>query len=409
MLETRQAEPKAAFWETLLKFYNDHRDIFYLWLAWRLALLIFPFLAWTLFPNIWPPESTSLPKMWGDRMIWSWTRWDGDWYKDIAAQGYWSESSVAFYPLFPHLIRWFGFVMALGHPGLAVYKVAGLLISSLASLVNCLLLYRLAAIEYKDEQVARTGVLYLLIFPTAFFMIAPYTESLFLALALGAFYAARTNRWWVALLLATLAVLTKNQGVVVPLALLVEFIHQRGWNWRRNWRWWPAFGLPFLPLLGWIVWIAIGLGRSNTFFSAQSYWKRYFSWPWQTMSDAFVHLFQDKDSLVEQNLRTPFMDLLLAVAFILLLIPAIWLTTRVKLRPAYLLYFALCLVIPMFAPSSFSILHAMPRYLLVIFPAYFLLALAGTRWKLFNYCYVAVSLPLLTLLTARFILGYWVA
>ena len=40
--------------------------------------------------------------------------------------------------------------------------------------------------------------MFLLIFPTAYFLHIGYTESLFLALVLGSFLAARTDRWWLA-------------------------------------------------------------------------------------------------------------------------------------------------------------------------------------------------------------------
>ena len=42
---------------------------------------------------------------------------------------------------------------------------------------------------------------FLLVFPTAYFLHIGYTESLFLALAFGSMWLARTNRWWLAGLL----------------------------------------------------------------------------------------------------------------------------------------------------------------------------------------------------------------
>ena len=48
------------------------------------------------------------------------------------------------------------------------------------------------------EAVARKAIVYLAIFPTAFFFFAPYSESLFLLLTLIAFREARRDRWGVA-------------------------------------------------------------------------------------------------------------------------------------------------------------------------------------------------------------------
>ncbi len=46
------------------------------------------------------------------------------------------------------------------------------------------------------ERAATAAVWLLATFPTAFFLTAVYSESLFLALCVGSVYAARTDRWW---------------------------------------------------------------------------------------------------------------------------------------------------------------------------------------------------------------------
>ena len=63
---------------------------------------------------------------------------------------------------------------------------------------------------------------FLLIFPTAYFLHIGYTESLFLALVLGSFLAARTDRWWLAGILGGLAALTRINGLVLIPALAAE-------------------------------------------------------------------------------------------------------------------------------------------------------------------------------------------
>jgi Gpi18-like mannosyltransferase len=55
-----------------------------------------------------------------------------------------------------------------------------------------------------DETLVSRAITYLLIFPTTFFFSGVYSESLFLALTVAAFYYARTNRWLLACVLAAL-------------------------------------------------------------------------------------------------------------------------------------------------------------------------------------------------------------
>jgi hypothetical protein len=400
----------------LSRFYHENQEPIKLWLIWRIALLVLG-----LFTAILAPRGPASPITFynfGDlvreRTIWGWTHWDGEWYADIAARGYWREVNDAFYPLYPFLMRGLGFIMSAGQTSIEVFKLAGLLISSGAALAVCVLLYKLARLEY-DEEIARHSVAYLLAFPTALFLAAVYTESLYLALAIGAFYAARTNRWLLALALAALTILTQSQGVFIALALLVEYGHQREWNWRKLDRQILYFGLPVLAGLGWLAWNMINFNNATSFITAsQKYFLHYLSWPWQTMQDAFQRFYilnEDgaRPAISYQPDSVPMLDLACTISFMALALVAVWATTKGRLRPAYLVLFLFSLIQPLFLPAEWSILAAMPRYVLVIFPAFFLLALGGRRWNFFQNSYFIIGLSVAGLLVARFTLGYWVA
>jgi Gpi18-like mannosyltransferase len=71
--------------------------------------------------------------------------------------------------------------------------------------------------------------LVLFIFPTAFFLHIPYTESTFLALTVGCFLAARKRKWLLAGILGGLACLTRINGLILCFAILFEV-----WNERRE-------------------------------------------------------------------------------------------------------------------------------------------------------------------------------
>ena len=104
-------------------------------------------------------------------------------------------------------------------------------------LERCLTYFRaLLAMDFGEDLISR-AITYLLIFPTTFFFSGVYSESLFLALTAAAFYYARTNRWPLACTLVALATLTRFQGMIMALPLLIEYLHERnfrlqkiGWN-----------------------------------------------------------------------------------------------------------------------------------------------------------------------------------
>jgi hypothetical protein len=145
-------------------------------------------------------------------------RWDSNWYVDIATHGYRHEAvEPAFFPLYPLLMR------ALGALTTSVVA-AGILISLAAFAASLVLLGRLTELELGPDA-ARRAIWLLALFPTALFFSAVYTEALFLALELGAFYAARRGRWGWAGVLGALGSATRNTGVLLAPALLVLYLY----------------------------------------------------------------------------------------------------------------------------------------------------------------------------------------
>lgn len=178
-------------------------------------------------------------------------RWDSNWYFDIADHGYRHQTERAFFPLYPLLMRTGGLVT-----GSTV--VAGLVISIACFFAALVLLHRLCALEV-GQDAAHRSVYLLAFFPTALFFSALYTESLFLALELGAFYAARRERWAWAGVLGMLGSATRNTGFVLAPVLLVLYLYgPRGDREPR-----PRTGLRPRYRLGasaaWIALVPIGL------------------------------------------------------------------------------------------------------------------------------------------------------
>ena len=152
-----------------------------------------------------------------------WNRWDAVHYMQIARDGYSADPDhrflIVWLPLYPWLVRALSTVIGDVH-------LAGLLVSLLSYVGASVLLYRLVALDFPERVAIRT-VLYLAIFPTAYFLHAAYTESLFLVLVFGSFYAARTERWALAGVLGALATLTRITAFGLIPALLVEYMTQK--------------------------------------------------------------------------------------------------------------------------------------------------------------------------------------
>ncbi|HNB53485.1 MAG TPA: mannosyltransferase family protein, partial [Anaerolineales bacterium] len=222
-----------------------------------------------------PPENTILDVLG--------SRWDTGFYVSIAEEGYKYQGvplpSVAFFPLLPMLMR---AGMALGLDAL----VAGVLVANLALLLATMLFYRLVEMEW-GQGIADRTIWYFLIFPTALFGSAIYSESLFLLCAIGALYLARQGAWESAGLLGIFAALSRFLGILVAPLLLVEWLMQRRKPmFRRPGNW--ALGAAVVVPLGTVAYMAyLGktFGDPLAFLHASEAWGRAASSPWTMIGD----------------------------------------------------------------------------------------------------------------------------
>jgi len=150
-------------------------------------------------------------------------RWDGHWYRTIAASGYLilpgHHSDPAFFPLYPLVLR-------IAQPLGLSENAVGLVVSNVASLGALLLLRELALEWVGDETATRTAVL-LSVFPFSIVFSMVYPEGLGLFLILGAALAARRGRWGVATVAAFAAGLTRPEAVAYAIPLAGIALSQR--------------------------------------------------------------------------------------------------------------------------------------------------------------------------------------
>ncbi len=142
-------------------------------------------------------------------------------YLYIAEHGYPSEGNerlfVVFYPLFPLCVRVLHSVFRLS------YGVAGVALSHFCFALSAGLMRQLAG-ETLEPGGARMATAAMVLYPFTFYCFGPYTESLYMVLALACLLLLRKGRWWPAGLMALLAALCRTQGFALTFACLYAFL-----------------------------------------------------------------------------------------------------------------------------------------------------------------------------------------
>jgi hypothetical protein len=342
-----------------------------------------------------------------------WARWDSVWFLRIAEHGYGAAAhgaAAAFYPLYPLSLAGVGRAFG-GH-----YVVAGIVVSLAAALAAFVLLYRLTETRLGPEG-ARRAVLYLAVFPMALFLGAVYSESMFLALAIGAFLLAERKHWLGAGAATGLAMLTRIAGVALLPALVVM-------AWQQPGRGRALLRLCAAPVIFAAYPLYLGIARGDTlaFARAQGFWNRHLSYAgpfggiwdglrsaWagveQLASGSHTHVYwkpvQDTDPMRAAAVN------LEAFAFLVLLI-ALTIVAWRRFGAPYGIFCAVSLAIPLSAPSTRWPLLSMPRFGLVLFPCFMALAVIGGRPRVHT-AILVVSSIMLGVAVTQWALWQWVA
>lgn len=330
----------------------------------------------------------------------TWNRWDAIHYIHIAQHGYQTQADLAFFPLFPLLISGISHVL-----GSWSYLFVGTVLSNGALLGALFLLYRLTQ-EMLGEQVARRTILYLCIFPTAFFFFAAYNESLFLVFVLGAFLAMRRQRWWLAGILGFLAALTRSAGILLVLPFLYEV-----WQARERIRatmlslvvkMFPVVLIP-LGTLAYSIYCWILVGNPLAFVTVQDDYGRHLAWPWQGLWQGIMALLfvQPFGAANQAHLL---LDMGATLGFLLLMV----LGWR-KLPVSYSLWTGILFLYILLDPAMEKpdILLSNQRFVLEMFPAFITLALLGVRHPRVHQALLIIFPMLLATLSLLFVMNRW--
>ena len=344
------------------------------------------------------------------QMLTIWNHWDAPHYLDLVVFGYRATDAgnlvgpngyrsvypgdlplyIVFYPLFPWLAT---MVNALLNDPL----VSALVVSTAASLFVAPLLYRLVRHD-EEPAVAVRSAWFLLIFPTAYFLHIGYTEALFMALVLGSFLAASTERWWLAGLLGGLAALARVNGLILIPALAAEAYTQwlrRPPEERRLRVEWLAIGL---VAVGFAVYLALNLaiyGNAFAFLRIQSeHWFKSLAPPWEGIGGVIGWIgAKDRDNA----LMIGWMELTFIVIGLVGTIHAAF-----RFRPSWFAWMAGNWLL--FVSTAFVV--SVPRYSLTLFPLYVSLAVISRR-TLVLALLSAASIGALIYFAGRFAIGVW--
>ncbi|HEX2808527.1 MAG TPA: mannosyltransferase family protein [Kineosporiaceae bacterium] len=333
-----------------------------------------------------------------ERFVW----WDSFHFLRIADRGYLPPGlpccDQAFFPGYPFATR----AASLLTGGSTV--VAGLLVTQLAASIAAVLLHRVAAESagsIEGPRVGRTAVLLLAVSPFSLFLSSVYSEALFLAACLGAWWAGSHRRWWWAGVLAAAAATVRINGLFLAAALVVMYLVQLRADGRLRPR--PdllALVLPGAVVAGYFGYLHARTGSWNDWQQAQVIsWERHVAWPWQGLQAGWQSLLTaPSNDLVISRAA----DLVTALGGLALL--ALLLARRRWAEATFIALNVGVLVCSTMIVSS-------PRYALTWFPLYLMAARISARPAGWWVRPLALTLgpPLLAVASITFSMHLWVA
>jgi Mannosyltransferase (PIG-V) len=314
-----------------------------------------------------------------------WNRWDAPHFIEVAQSGYADPARIVLFPLLPALIRLGSLVT---QP-----LVAGMVISFVGTLAAAAGLHRLVRMD-ENRSTARWAVLAMCLFPTAFTLVAPYSEGPFLAFTVWSFVAARERRWPAAGAFALLAGLTRIQGAFLLPALIVEYwLTERRVGRDASWL--------LLAAGGTLIYLAINyvtFGDPLYFIEIQrTIFKVSTIAPWVAIANAWNGVMVLEPS---RMWATVFLAPFLAIC--VLAATTLWTIFAKASRPSYAVYTALTLL--SFLTLSWPI--SVPRYLMGVFTIFIAAGGIFRRPSIGPPVFVA-SVLLFGLSTALFVTGHW--
>lgn len=315
------------------------------------------------------------------QFIWSFGNFDGVHYLGIARDAYAYQFTQAFFPFYPIIIK----VFSLAIPNLLL---SALLVSNIAFLLSILLFYKLVKKNFSEET-ARWSVLFLLAFPTSFYFGSVYTEGFFFLTIVSYFYLLEKQKPMLAGIVGIFASATRLIGVFLATAILFSKI--------------PKKIIPIiLTPIGFIIYVIyLKVEFNNPLYfltSQQIFGQERSTTSVVLLPQVFYRYLKILSTTEGKVLFTASIELAsTALALVLLFY------SYKKVKKEWFLFSLAAISLPTLTGT----LASMPRYILVAFPIYIVLAQVKNKWVKSSILvvFIAFSLILVTLFTR----GYWVA
>lgn len=340
------------------------------------------------------------------RWIWSFANFDGVHYLTIAKSGYWAQYTQVFFPLYPLMIKLFSTVFPFVN-----LILSGLLIANFSYIIALIYFTKLLNMDYTEKTV-NWVILFLIFFPVSFFFGSLYTESFFLLLLIGSFYAARTKKWWLAGILGSMAGATRLVGIFLLPALIWEWQEQHklkisnknsklaGFFYSISHS--PALYLVPTGLLTYMLYLGLAFHDPLYFWHAQPVFGAQRSGTGIILLPQVIFRYLKillTVSMKQYDFWTALSELSFTLSAIILMITA----HIKKIRMSYLIFSWLTILVPTLSGT----LSSMPRYILVAFPIFMVLGMINS--KPMKIALLASSLLLLVTFTLIFTRGIWVS
>lgn len=149
------------------------------------------------------------------------SRWDGGWYQGIAYNGYAYNypNSAAFPPMYPFLIK----IFSLNQP--AAMRSVEVLISNAFSFLGLFFLYKLVPLVVDEKYRLRVCFAYM-VFPVLLVCnLVSYSEPIFLAFTIGAYYFWKRARFRLATFFAIFSIFTRQIGAFILIIFLFDMLY----------------------------------------------------------------------------------------------------------------------------------------------------------------------------------------
>jgi Gpi18-like mannosyltransferase len=306
--------------------------------------------------------------------------WDGQHFLQIAEKGYLLPYQLAFFPLYPILIKIFSSILQLS------LLTTGVLLNWILIPLAFVFLYHLLMLSYSKKDTVWIMAM-MLCFPLSFFYLALYSETLFFCLSVMALFFYQKKKYWLSIIFLIMLTATRMVGIALVGAILIDLYFRK-----------KPLDKFLLSFTGVGLFALYGYFKTGILFSiiyAESHWERLITLPGFAIYNSLSVIFREGIS---------FKNYALVIDLVLVLLVLIILFRSYRVIPRLYFYYAL---FSLLIPLSTSTFLSLPRFILVIFPLFIAFYIQSNTMVRVIYCLTGFCLTIL--MFNKFLQGGWIS